>query len=125
LNTEKPFMKSLMKGGGRGLNKRDHWPSTCKGNSRLNEHPPVKGDRQKQQDMLYIHCEQTLRRHATHSDENVANRKVRDFGWEIAHEAVTRLPPRSVARTEGYTHDAKVWDLSIVQGPVSSPRAKP
>jgi hypothetical protein len=22
-----------------------------------------------------------------------------------------------VARTEGYTYDAKVWDLSIIQGP--------
>ena len=44
-------------------------------------------------------------------------------GWEIAHAAVSRRPPipisRIVARTEGYTHAAKVWDLSIVQGPFS------
>jgi hypothetical protein len=31
-----------------------------------------------------------------------------------------------VARTEGYTYDAKkVWGFSIVQGPFSVPRAKP
>jgi hypothetical protein len=44
-----------------------------------------------------------------------------------AHEAVSRRPPNSlcriVARTEGYTYDVGVWDLSIVQGP--SPCAKP
>jgi hypothetical protein len=43
------------------------------------------------------------------------------FGWEIAHAAVSRRPPiplfAIVARTEGYTYVAKVWDLSIVQGP--------
>jgi hypothetical protein len=48
---------------------------------------------------------------------------VRDFGWEIAHAAVSRRPPISlvtiVARTEGYTHAAKVWALFIVQGPFS------
>ena len=42
---------------------------------------------------------------------------------ERAHAAVTRRPPISVywivARTEGYTHHAKVWDLSIVRGPFS------
>jgi hypothetical protein len=34
--------------------------------------------------------------------------------------AVSRRPPiylyTTVARTEGYTHAAKVWDLSLVQG---------
>jgi hypothetical protein len=32
---------------------------------------------------------------------------------------------RIVARTEGYAYAAKVWDLSLVQGAVSAPRAKP
>jgi hypothetical protein len=45
------------------------------------------------------------------------------FGWEIAHEAVSRRPPvsldRVVARTGGYAYDVGVWDLSIVQGPFS------
>jgi hypothetical protein len=44
---------------------------------------------------------------------------VRGFGWEIAHEAVSRRPPISldtiVARTHMYTYAAQVWDLSIVQ----------
>ena len=35
----------------------------------------------------------------------------------------SRRPPipltRMVARTQGYTYDAHVWDLSIVQGPFS------
>jgi hypothetical protein len=48
---------------------------------------------------------------------------VRDFGREIAHGAVSRRPPISlytvVARTHMYTYAAKVWDLSIIQGPVS------
>jgi hypothetical protein len=48
-------------------------------------------------------------------------RIVRDFGWEIAHEAVSRRPPislsRFVARTHMYTYAAKVWVSSIVQGP--------
>jgi hypothetical protein len=52
-----------------------------------------------------------------------ANRDVKDFGWEIAHEAVSRRPPNPpyavVARTHIYTYDATVWDLSIVQGPFS------
>ena len=43
--------------------------------------------------------------------KKLANRDVRDFGWGIAHEAVSRRPPISldtiVARTEGYTYDAK------------------
>jgi hypothetical protein len=58
----------------------------------------------------------------TYSDAK-ANRDVRDFSWEIAHEAVTRRPPISldtmVPRTEGYTNDVGVCDLSIVQGPFS------
>ena len=53
----------------------------------------------------------------------VANRHVRDFGWEVAPAAVSRRSPISldtmVARTEGYTNDATVWDLSLVQGPFS------
>ena len=39
------------------------------------------------------------------------------------HAAVSQRPsislPISVARTEGYTYDSNVWDLSIVQGPFS------
>jgi hypothetical protein len=67
---------------------------------------------------------------ATYSDAKVANRNVRDFRWEIAHEAVSRRPPISlhtiVARTRMYTYDTNVWALSIVQGPLSVvPRAKP
>ena len=64
-----------------------------------------------------------------YSDAKVANRYVRDSGWEIAHEAVSRRPPSSlyttVASTEGYTYDASFWYLSIVQGRFLSPRAKP
>jgi hypothetical protein len=56
------------------------------------------------------------------SDEQVANRDVRDFGRD-RHEAISRRPPISlhmvVARTGRYTHAAKVWDLSIVKGPFS------
>jgi hypothetical protein len=60
---------------------------------------------------------------APYSDEKVANRHVRDFGWEMAHGAVSRRPPISlytiVPRTGGDAHAAKVWDLSIVQEPFS------
>ena len=36
------------------------------------------------------------------------------------HFATPTIPlTRIVAHTEGYTHAAKVWDLSIVQGPFS------
>jgi hypothetical protein len=53
----------------------------------------------------------------------VANRNVRDFGLEITHAAVSRRPPISLytiaARTPMYTYAAKVWGLSIVQGPIS------
>jgi hypothetical protein len=54
--------------------------------------------------------------------KSFANRNSRDFGWEVAHEAVSRRPPiplcTIVARTRLYTCDAKVWDLSIVQGTI-------
>jgi hypothetical protein len=47
----------------------------------------------------------------------------RDFGWEIAREAVSRRPPIPldvmVARTCMYTYDTKVTDLSTVQGSFS------
>jgi hypothetical protein len=53
----------------------------------------------------------------------VANRYVGGFGWEIAHEAVSRRPliplDTMVPRTGGYAYDVGVWDLSIVQGPFS------
>ena len=56
-----------------------------------------------------------------HNDATVANRDGRDFGSGIAHTAVSRRPPiplyTMVPRTHMYTHDANVWDLSIVQGP--------
>jgi hypothetical protein len=52
-----------------------------------------------------------------------ANRNGRGFGWDIAHAAVSRRTSisfsRIVARTDGYTYAAKVWDSSIVQGPFS------
>jgi hypothetical protein len=56
--------------------------------------------------------------------QHVANRKKKDFRVEeMSHEAVSRRPPYSlytmVAGTEGYTHAAKVWDLSLVLGPFS------
>jgi hypothetical protein len=57
------------------------------------------------------------------SDDKVANRNGRDFGWEIAHEAVSPRPPISlftiVARTRMYTYDATVLALRIAQGPFS------
>jgi hypothetical protein len=58
-----------------------------------------------------------------YSDAKVANRYVTDFGWAIAHAAVSRCTLISLdtmlARTHMYTHAAKVWDLSIAQGPFS------
>ena len=61
--------------------------------------------------------------------KELANRDDRDFGREIAHEAVSRRPPTSldtiVARTEGYTYGASVWDLYLVQGHFLSPIAQP
>jgi pimeloyl-ACP methyl ester carboxylesterase len=41
-----------------------------------------------------------------------SNRDVRDFGWEIAHTAVSRRPISlytMVPRTKGYTYAAEVW----------------
>jgi hypothetical protein len=42
-----------------------------------------------------------------YSDDKVANRNGRDFGWEIAHAAVSPRPPIPldiiVARTKGCT----------------------
>jgi hypothetical protein len=67
--------------------------------------------------------------HGPHADsgctamENLRIVTVRDFGWEITHQAVSRRPPISlhtmVARTHMHTYDANVWDLSLVQGPFS------
>ena len=57
-----------------------------------------------------------------YSDAKVANRNG-NFGWEFAHEAISL--DRIVARTSMYTCAAKVWGLSLVQGPFLSPRAKP
>jgi hypothetical protein len=64
-------------------------------------------------------------------DAKVANRNVKDFGWEMRaiHGAVSRRPPISlytiVARTEGYTYAAKVWDFSLVQGAIFCRRPNP
>jgi hypothetical protein len=58
-----------------------------------------------------VHVHQRL----AYSDAKVANRDLWDFGWEIAHAAVTRRPPISrytmVPRTGGYACDVGVWDL--------------
>jgi hypothetical protein len=66
------------------------------------------------------------------ANAKVCDRNVRDFGWEIAHGAVSRRPPISlntmVHHTGGYTYDVGVWDLSIIQGTIHhslSRRAKP
>ena len=58
-----------------------------------------------------------------YSDEKVANRDLTGFRvGDRSHGAVSRRPPisltRIVARTESYTLDAKVCDLSIVQGAI-------
>jgi hypothetical protein len=46
--------------------------------------------------------------------------RIRGFGCEIAHAAVSRRPPISltgiVARPEGYIYDAELWALALVQG---------
>jgi hypothetical protein len=69
------------------------------------------------------------RRNPIQRCKTFANRGRRDFGWEIAHEAVSRRPPISlytiVARTEGYTYAAKVWALTLVQGPFSVAPCQP
>jgi hypothetical protein len=73
----------------------------------------------------YSYCRwpSRVRCRLAYSDAKVANRNVRDFGWEIAHEAVSRRPPISldtiVARTHMYTYSAKVWPLCIFQGSFS------
>jgi hypothetical protein len=55
--------------------------------------------------------------------KTVANRNFGISGGGSLTRPVSRRPPISlhgiVARTEGYTYAAKVWDLSIVQGPFS------
>jgi hypothetical protein len=65
---------------------------------------------------------------AAYSDEKVANRDVWDFGWEIAHAAVSRRPPISldtiVARAEGYTYDVGFGICLSFKDPVSA-RAEP
>jgi hypothetical protein len=47
--------------------------------------------------------------------EKVRVRNGSDFGWEIAHAAVSRRPPIHlypiVAHTEGYTYDVKCWEM--------------
>jgi hypothetical protein len=53
--------------------------------------------------------------HLAYSDAKVANRDVRDFGWEIAHAAVSRRPPISLYATVARTH----------MNTYRSPRAKP
>jgi hypothetical protein len=44
-------------------------------------------------------------------------------GWVARCDTLLLLssacPPRIVARTQGYTYAAKVWALSLVQGPFS------
>ena len=50
-------------------------------------------------------------------------RDVKGSGGRSPHAAVSRRPPNSldtlVARTKGYTYDAKVRDSSLVQRPLS------
>jgi hypothetical protein len=56
-------------------------------------------------------CRPRLQSRSTY-DAKVANRDVRDFGWKVAHEAVTRRPPISldtmVPRTGDYAYDVGV-----------------
>jgi hypothetical protein len=57
-----------------------------------------------------------------YSDAQVANRDW-DFGWGVAHGAVTRRPPISldtmVLRTGGCAYDVGVWAVCRVQGALS------
>jgi hypothetical protein len=66
---------------------------------------------------------QTPARSVANPSQGCANHHVRDFGWEIAHGAVSRRPAdsrdTSVARTHLYTYAPNVWDSSLVQGPFS------
>ena len=68
------------------------------------------------------HVRRQLRAHAGETaTQQLRIVTFRDFGWEMAHGAVTRRPPiplyTIVPRTGGYAYDVGVWDLSIVQGP--------
>jgi hypothetical protein len=54
-----------------------------------------------------------------YSDAQVANRDLREFGWEIAHATPAGLPLHGGTSSRGNAHDVGVWDLSIVQGPFS------
>jgi chemotaxis protein histidine kinase CheA len=55
-----------------------------------------------------------------YSDAKVANRNVRDFGWEVAHAVVSRRPPIScyaiVARYHVYMCAARFWNSSSFKG---------
>jgi hypothetical protein len=57
-------------------------------------------------------------RRQVYSDQKVANRNVRDFGWKIAQGIVTRRPPISfdtmVPCAGGYAYDVGAWDSSII-----------
>ena len=64
-------------------------------------------------DGIYTRCDSlrtqqiTGRRWActvTYSDAKVANRNVWDFGWEIAHEAVSLRPPIPLSGIVARTH---------------------
>jgi hypothetical protein len=58
----------------------------------------------------------------TYSDEKSRIGRNRDSGGRRAHAAASPRPPIStsiVVRTESYTYAAKVWALSLVQGPFS------
>jgi hypothetical protein len=55
-----------------------------------------------------------------YSGEKVANRNVRVSGGRGAVSRRTPIPlDKIVARAHMYTYAAKVWDLSVVQGPFS------
>jgi hypothetical protein len=49
---------------------------------------------------------------------NDAVDQLKKFNQSLA-DMSTQVCPGACCRTEGYTHDANVWDLSIVQGPFS------
>jgi hypothetical protein len=51
---------------------------------------------------------------------NDAVDQLKKFNQSLA-DMSTQVCPGACCRTEGYTHDANVWDLSIVQGPFLSP----
>jgi hypothetical protein len=58
-----------------------------------------------------------------------ANRNVWISSGRLLTRPLSARPPISldtiVARSEGYTYDASVWDLSIVQGPFSVAACQP